>query len=222
MISDAGSTRGPTRFRCGLILAFTLFLGLGVAVSHQSALAGVDGAREANGASALATDARSSGVIVVAEKDHDGDKNGNKGNKNWSKNNRDRGDNGHKNWSKNGNGNKGNKNWSKDDNGDWNDGGDRNWSENDGNWDDNGNKNWGKNNNNWGNYNNNWNKNWDRRAYVRNWSRQPYYGDFIGGVILGSILAANGVGMVPLAPEPYLCWYWADPYMYRGYWDYCY
>ncbi len=57
---------------------------------------------------------------------------------------------------------------------------------------------------------------------MRGWSRQPYYGDFIGGVVLGSILAATGVGIVPLAPQPDLCWYWADPYMYRGYWDYCY
>ena len=85
---------------------------------------------------------------------------------------------------------------------------------------------WSQNHKNYGNgwsgYNNNWNKNWDRRAYVRNWNPQPYYGEFIGGVFLGSILAANGVGVVPYAPEPYLCWYWADPYMIRGYWDYCY
>jgi len=27
---------------------------------------------------------------------------------------------------------------------------------------------------------------------------------------------------VPYAPQPNLCWYWADPYMIRGYWDYCY
>jgi len=85
---------------------------------------------------------------------------------------------------------------------------------------------WSQNHKNYGNgwsgYNNNWNKNWDRRACVRNWNPQPYYGEFIGGVFLGSILAANGVGVVPYAPEPYLCWYWADPYMIRGYWDYCY
>ena len=87
----------------------------------------------------------------------------------------------------------------------WNMGGNHNW-----------NKNWSKNNNNY------WNNNWNKRAYVRGWSRQPYYGDFIGGVVLGSILAATGVGIVPLAPQPDLCWYWADPYMYRGYWDYCY
>ena len=55
---------------------------------------------------------------------------------------------------------------------------------------------------------------------MREWNRRPYYGEFIGGIILGSIFAANGI--VPYAPAPYLCWYWADPYMYRGYWDYCY
>ena len=26
--------------------------------------------------------------------------------------------------------------------------------------------------------------------------------------------AATGVGIVPYAPQPNLCWYWADPYMY--------
>ena len=175
MNCDSFSTRGPTGFRCGLILSFALFLGLGIAVSHQSALAGVDGAREANGPPTPANDARSSGAIVVADKDHKG----NKGNKN---------------------GNKGNNNSNK-------------------NWSNNGHKHWNKN---WGHYNNNWNKNWNNRAYVRSWSRRPYYGDFVGGIVLGSILAATGVGLVPYAPEPYLCWYWADPYMYRGYWDYCY
>ena len=176
MTSDADSTQAPIRFRCELILASALFLGLGIAVSHQSALAAVDGVRETSGPPALTTDARSSGAIVVADKGHKGNKNGNKGNNNSNKN-----------WSNNGK-----KNWD---------------------------KNWGHNNNNW---NNNWNKNWNKHAHVRNWSSRPYYGDFIGGIVLGSILAATGVGVVPYAPEPYLCWYWADPYMYRGYWDYCY
>ena len=57
---------------------------------------------------------------------------------------------------------------------------------------------------------------------MRNWNNRPYYGQFVGGVVLGSILAAAGVGIVPYAPQPNLCWYWADPYMIRGYWDYCY
>ena len=49
---------------------------------------------------------------------------------------------------------------------------------------------------------------------MRNWNNRPYYGQFVGGVVLGSILAAAGVGIVPYAPQPNLCWYWADPYMY--------
>jgi hypothetical protein len=186
MISDAGSTRRLTRVRCGLTLAFALVLGLAIVSPGQSALAGVDEAREAKGQPAVAGDARARGAIVLAGKDGKGGKNWNKGNnnknKNWSHNN--------KKWNNN------NKNWSK-----------------------NYNKHWG---NGWSNYNNNWNKNWNKRAYVRNWNHRPYYGEFIGGIVLGSILAANGVGVVPYAPEPNLCWYWADPYMYRGYWDYCY
>ena len=114
----------------------------------------------------------------------------------------------HKNW------NKGKNNYNKD----WSKNG--NWKNNNNNWSKNyNNKNWNKN---WTNYNNNWNKNWNNRAYVRNWNRRPYYGEFVGGVVLGSILAATGIGIVPYAPQPNLCWYWADPYMYRGYWDYCY
>jgi hypothetical protein len=104
-------------------------------------------------------------------------------------------------------GGKGNKN------GGWN-GSNKNWHSDNKNWNKNGNKNWSKNNKHWDN-------DWDRRAYVRGWSRRPYYGDFIGGIVLGSILTAAGIGVVPPAPAPYLCWYWADPYMYRGYWDYC-
>ena len=120
-----------------------------------------------------------------------------KGNKNWNKGK----NNWNKDWGKNDNWKKNNKNWSKNYN-------NKNW-----------NKNWPKH---WSNYNNNWNKNWNNRAYVRNWNRRPYYGEFVGGVVLGSILAATGAGIVPYAPQPDLCWYWADPYMYRGYWDYCY
>jgi hypothetical protein len=152
-------------------------------------------------------------AIVVADNDHDNDhghKNG-KGQKsgnndhdgNWNKN----GDN--KNWNKNGqNWNGNNKNWK---NG-------QNWNGNNKNWNKNGGKNW-SNNNHW---NNHWNDNWNGRAYVRGWQPRPYYGEFIGGVVLGSLLAAAGAGIVPYSPDPDLCWYWADPYMYRGYWDYCY
>jgi hypothetical protein len=68
----------------------------------------------------------------------------------------------------------------------------------------------------------NWNKNWNNQAYVRNWNHSNYYGQFVGGIVLGTLLAASGAGIVPYAPQPNLCWYWADPYMIRGYWDYCY
>jgi hypothetical protein len=62
-------------------------------------------------------------------------------------------------------------------------------------------------------------------AYVRHhrpWRRRNHYGLAIGGIILGTIIAAGVAGAVPHAPpEPGLCWYWADPYQTRGYWDYC-
>jgi hypothetical protein len=121
-------------------------------------------------------------------------------------------------------------NWNQGGNQNWK-GGNQNWSKNDKNWKGNkgwdGNKSWSQNyNKNWGkgwsNYNNHWNKNWNKKAYVRNWGWRPYYGQFVAGIVLGSLLTAPGAGIVPYAPEPYLCWYWADPYMYRGYWDYCY
>jgi hypothetical protein len=60
-----------------------------------------------------------------------------------------------------------------------------------------------------------------RKVVVRRWSRRPYYGTIIGGVALGTIIGAAAVGAVPIAPAPGLCWYWADPAMIRGYWDYC-
>ena len=42
----------------------------------------------------------------------------------------------------------------------------------------------------------------EQSAYVRIWNCRPYYGEFVGGVVLGSILAATGVGIVPYAPQP--------------------
>jgi len=97
------------------------------------------------------------------------------------------------------------------------------------NWNNKGNKNWNKNwnNNNWTNPNKNWNKNysnkyWNKnKFYVRTWKPRPYYGQFFGGVVLGSILTAAAIGIAPPPPAPGLCWYWSDPYGYRGYWDYC-
>jgi hypothetical protein len=77
-----------------------------------------------------------------------------------------------------------------------------------------------------GNKNKNWSKNWNGKNYhgghVRYWARKPYYGSFIGGVVLGTILGVGVVGVAPPPPGPQFCWYWTDPSMTRGYWDYCY
>ena len=59
---------------------------------------------------------------------------------------------------------------------------------------------------------------WGHRA----WVRRPYYGSIVAGVVLGTIVTVAAVGMIPRRPAPDLCWYWADPYQNRGYWDYCY
>jgi hypothetical protein len=57
--------------------------------------------------------------------------------------------------------------------------------------------------------------------YSRPWVRRPYYGTVIAGVALGTLITVAAVGAVPPRPAPNLCWYWADPYGNRGYWDYC-
>src|SRR5262249_3631651 len=59
------------------------------------------------------------------------------------------------------------------------------------------------------------------RPYFRRWVRRPYFGTVIAGVALGTILTAAVVGAPPPPPAPNLCWYWADPSLTRGYWDYC-
>ena len=74
------------------------------------------------------------------------------------------------------------------------------------------------------NKNGNNNKNWNHKNVVvvrpyRHWNKQPYYGTVIGGIALGTILGAAAYSAV--APAPNLCWYWADPSMTQGYWDYC-
>ena len=79
-------------------------------------------------------------------------------------------------------------------------------------------KNWNK------SYNKNWNKHYYNKKVVvvrpyRKWNRRPYYGTVIGGVALGTILGAAAYSAA--APAPNTCWYWADPSMTRGYWDYC-
>lgn len=64
------------------------------------------------------------------------------------------------------------------------------------------------------------------RAYgggwgYRPWYRRPYYGTIIGGIALGSIIGVTAYGLAPRPPRPDLCWFWADEYQSRGYWDYC-
>ena len=65
---------------------------------------------------------------------------------------------------------------------------------------------------------------WAGRPYwfARPWARRPYYGTIIAGVALGTLITVAAIGAVPPRPAPNLCWYWADPYGRRGYWDYCY
>jgi hypothetical protein len=62
---------------------------------------------------------------------------------------------------------------------------------------------------------------WGHRHGHRAWHHRPYYGAVIGGVVLGTIIAATAYGLSPRPPRPDLCWYWADPSQSRGYWDYC-
>jgi hypothetical protein len=56
---------------------------------------------------------------------------------------------------------------------------------------------------------------------VRPWISRPYYGTIVGGVALGSIIAATAYGMAPTAPADGLCWFWANQELTQGYWDYC-
>jgi len=56
---------------------------------------------------------------------------------------------------------------------------------------------------------------------VRPWVARPHFGRVVGGVALGTIVAATAVGVVPAAPASNLCWYWTDAARRRGYWDYC-
>jgi hypothetical protein len=62
-------------------------------------------------------------------------------------------------------------------------------------------------------------------AFVRGYRpfyRRPWFGTVVGGIALGTIVTAAAVGAAPAyAPAPGLCWYWADPSLTTGYWDYC-
>ena len=71
-----------------------------------------------------------------------------------------------------------------------------------------------------------WRGGWGWRGrpywYARPWAPRPYYGAIVAGVALGALVTVAVVGRPPVRPAPNLCWYWADPYRNRGYWDYCY
>jgi hypothetical protein len=64
---------------------------------------------------------------------------------------------------------------------------------------------------------------WHPRHHAyRKWHRRPYYGYVIGGVALGSILAASAYyAYADAPPADGLCWFWTDPDETSGYWDYC-
>ena len=53
---------------------------------------------------------------------------------------------------------------------------------------------------------------------VRPWVRRPYFGTVVGGVALGTVIAAT---TAPVAPAPNLCWVWTSSAQTQGYWDYC-
>lgn len=56
---------------------------------------------------------------------------------------------------------------------------------------------------------------------IRGWAYRPYFGTVVGGIALGSVIAATTAGVAPAAPGPNMCWYWTDSARVRGYWDYC-
>ncbi|WP_431016418.1 hypothetical protein [Bradyrhizobium pachyrhizi] len=56
---------------------------------------------------------------------------------------------------------------------------------------------------------------------VRGWAPRPYYGTIVGGIALGTVIAATTVGVAPAPPATNMCWFWSDSGMSQGYWDYC-
>ena len=53
---------------------------------------------------------------------------------------------------------------------------------------------------------------------VRPWVQRPYFGTVVGGVALGSVIAATAA---PAPPAENLCWIWTSAEQTQGYWDYC-
>jgi hypothetical protein len=61
-----------------------------------------------------------------------------------------------------------------------------------------------------------------RHLIVRRWYHRPYYGRIIGGIAIGTILAASAYyAYAAEPPAPGLCWFWVDEDETQGYWDYC-
>ena len=68
------------------------------------------------------------------------------------------------------------------------------------------------------------NVNVNRRVVVRPvrvWAPRPYFGTIVGGIALGTIIAASVAGTAPVAPAANMCWFWVDSAQIQGYWDYC-
>jgi hypothetical protein len=53
---------------------------------------------------------------------------------------------------------------------------------------------------------------------VRPWVQRPYFGTVVGGIALGSVIAATAA---PTPPADNLCWVWTSAEHTQGYWDYC-
>ncbi len=53
---------------------------------------------------------------------------------------------------------------------------------------------------------------------VRPWVQRPYFGTVVGGIALGSVIAATAA---PTPPADNLCWVWTSTEHTQGYWDYC-
>jgi hypothetical protein len=61
-----------------------------------------------------------------------------------------------------------------------------------------------------------------RHLVYHRWRHRPYYGRIIGGIAIGTILAASAYyAYAAEPPAPGLCWFWADEDEVQGYWDYC-
>ena len=53
---------------------------------------------------------------------------------------------------------------------------------------------------------------------VRPWVQRPYFGTVVGGIALGTVIAATAA---PTPPADNLCWVWTSTEQTQGYWDYC-